>query len=132
MNNVGKNWDETEEDKLIEEINKLININKICEKHQRHSGGIKARIRKILDDPVKSQKINDKTQIILRYFGENEQKLTKEEYIKLLKNIKSNIFDFNSINDICILNNTDEYQVKKILEKIIEKEEDEKIKKKNI
>jgi hypothetical protein len=85
MNNVGKNWDDDEEETLIKEINKQTSINSICEKHQRHSGGIKARIRKILDDPVKSQKINDKTQIILRYFGENEQKLTKEEYIKLLK-----------------------------------------------
>ena len=130
MNNVGKNWDDEEEEKLIKEINKQINMNSICEKHQRHSGGIKARIRKILDDPVKSNKINDKTQIILTYFGENEQKLTKEEYIKLLKSIKSKIFDYNSINEIILENNTDEYQIKKILEKIIEKEEDLKIKKK--
>ena len=77
MNNVGKNWDEDEEEKLIKEINKQTSITSICEKHQRHSGGIKARIRKILDDPVKSQKINDKTQIIISYFGENEKKLTK-------------------------------------------------------
>jgi hypothetical protein len=130
MNNVGKNWDDDEEEKLIKEINKQININIICEKHQRHSGGIKARIRKILDDPLKSNKINDKTQIILTYFGENEQKLTKEEYIKLLKSIKSKIFDYNSINEIVLENNIDEYQIKKILEKIIEKEEDLKIKKK--
>jgi hypothetical protein len=131
MNNVGKNWDETEEDKLIEEINKLININKICEKHQRQVGGVKARIKKLLDDPVKSNKLTNIASIIITYFGEStDRKLNKEEYVGILKNIKANIYKYNCINEIVLENNIDEYQIKKILEKINEKEEDTKIKKK--
>lgn len=131
MNNVGKNWDETEEDKLIEQINKLININKICEKHQRQAGGVKARIKKLLDDPVKSNKLTNIASIIITYFGESaDRKLTKEEYVTILKNIKANIYKYNCINEIVLENNIDEYQIKKILEKINEKEEDTKIKKK--
>jgi hypothetical protein len=131
MNNVGKNWDETEEDKLIEEINKLVNINKICEKHQRQVGGVKARIKKLLDDPVKSNKLTNIASIIITYFGEStDRKLTKEEYVGILKNIKANIHKYNCIGEIILENNIDEYQIKKILEKINEKEEDTKIKKK--
>ncbi len=131
MNNVGKNWDETEEDKLIEQINKLININKICEKHQRQVGGVRARIKKLLDDPIKSNKLENIAQIIITYFGEStDRKLTKEEYVEILKNIKANIFKYNSMGEIVIENNIDEYQIKKILEKINEKEENPKIKKK--
>ena len=108
MNNVGKNWDETEEDKLIEEINKLININKICEKHQRHSGGVKARIKKLLDDPIKSNKLTNIASIIITYFGEStDRKLTKEEYVTILKNIKANIYKYNFINEIVLENNID-------------------------
>lgn len=132
MNNVGKNWDETEENKLIESINKLVHINKIAEKHQRQIGGVRARIKKIIDDPNKSSKIKNINEIIVQYFGETTNStLSKEEYINLLKNIKSNVFKYNTLGDILEENNIGEYQAKKILEKIIEKEDsDSKIKKK--
>lgn len=127
MNNVGKNWDDKEEDMLIKELNKQINLKEICDKHERKSGGIIARIKKILDDPDKSNKLNDKTQIIKKYFNENNQ-LSKEEYIKILKKIKSNILNYESIKQIMESNNIDNKLVTKILEKILLKESDFKIK----
>jgi len=129
MNNVGKNWDDKEEDMLIKELNKQINLKEICDKHERKSGGIIARIKKILDDPEKSNKLNDKTQIIIKYFNENENnQLSKEEYIKILKKIKSNILSYESIKQIMESNNIDNKLVIKILEKILLKESDFKIK----
>ena len=75
MNNVGKNWEKDEEEKLIGEINKLVSIDKIAEKHQRHIGGVRARIKKILEDPIKSNKITDKAQVVIKYLAENEEKI---------------------------------------------------------
>lgn len=129
MNNVGKNWDDKEEDMLIKELNKQTNLKEICDKHERKSGGIIARIKKILDDPDKSNKLNDKTQIIIKYFNENDNnQLSKEEYIKILKKIKSNIFTYESIKQIMESNNIDNKSAIKILEKILLKETDIKIK----
>ncbi len=132
MNNVGKNWEKDEEEKLIGEINKLVSIDKIAEKHQRYIGGVRARIKKILEDPIKSNKITDKAQVVIKYLAENEEKiqLSKEEYVQALKNIKTNIYKYNNISEIITENNINEYYAKKILEKISENNDDNKFVKK--
>ena len=60
MNNVKmKYWDENEENQLIDEINKLIDINNIISNHDRKITGITMRIEKIINDPDKSQKVKN-------------------------------------------------------------------------
>lgn len=128
MNNIGKNWDDNEEDKLIIELNKQNNLKDICDKHQRESGGIRARIKKILDDPNKSNRLTDKTQTILKYFSNDHNQMSKEEYITVLKTIKSNILNYNNIKQIIDSNNINDKLAKNILEKILSKEPDFKTK----
>ena len=77
MDNVGKNWDNIEEEQLVKEINKLVDMDKICSIHKRHIGGIRARIKKIIEDPNTNDKLIDKTKILLKYFSqENNSSLS--------------------------------------------------------
>ncbi len=130
MDNVGKNWDSSEEEKLINQINKLEEMDKICQIHKRQIGGIRARIKKIIDDPFKSNKIKDKADVIIKYFSTDNSSLSKEEYIKIKLNIKKNIFNYSTTQDISLEHNINNDLVIKILNSILKKEEDEKINKK--
>jgi hypothetical protein len=121
--NIGKNWNLEEENILINEVNNLMDINLISEKHERQVGGIKARIKKILDEPLKSDKLLNKTEIIKKYFVDN-----KEEYKNIVNNIYSNILNYWNLNDIKKENNIYDNQIIKILNNILVKESNLSIK----
>ncbi len=131
MDNVGKSWDNIEEEQLVKEINKLIDIDKICNNHKRQIGGIRARIKKIIEDPNLSDKLIDKTQIVVKYFSQEQNNtLSKEDFVKYKKLITSNLFNFSNINDI-----SEELDIKKeivliIFNSILKKEQDDNIIKK--
>ena len=59
-----KYWNEDEELQLIDEINKLTDINEILQNHNRKITGILMRIEKILNDPIKLVKIYNKNEIV--------------------------------------------------------------------
>ncbi len=85
MNNVCKLWDKEEDNNLLEEINKLYDIKKISEIHKRSEGGIRARIKKFIDNEEYSKKIEDKTEVLKKYFtGDNI-----DDYKNLVTNIKN-------------------------------------------
>ena len=121
-----KIWSKDEEILLIEEIQILKNITLIAEQHKRSVGGIKARIKKIIDSKQENSKLTNLNEIIKTYFS-NEQE--KEEYFKkLIFNIKKNIYTTNSIEEIANLNIITEVQAKKILINIQNNDNDNLIK----
>ena len=85
MNKDIKYWNDEEETQLINEINKLTDINEILQNHNRKITGISIRIEKILNDPIKSIKIFNKDEIIDKYLTNTKNKYFinyEELYIK--------------------------------------------------
>lgn len=90
-----KYWNDNEETKLIDEINKLTDIDEILINHNRKIAGILIRIEKILNDPVKSIKIFNKDKVIEKYLSN-----TKGKYFINYEELYANILNFNSIDEI--------------------------------
>ena len=89
-----KYWSEEEENKLIDEINELKNINDIIKNHDRKMTGITMRIEKIIENPEKSKKITNINNVVLKYLS---NKYWSEEEENILIN---EINELKNINDI--------------------------------
>ena len=90
-----KYWTDSEEGQLIDEINKLIDIDCILQNHNRKITGILMRIEKILNDPIKSIKIYNKNSVIEKYLAN-----TKNKYFMSHDELYSNLLAFNSLEEI--------------------------------
>ena len=120
MNNLKvKYWNIQEEEQLIDEINQLLDINKILENHNRKITGITMRIEKIINDPEKSSKIKNKNEIILKYLNES-----KNKFVIDYNELYSNILKYNSIDEISTnYNNISTNKIKNILNNYLNKDE---------
>lgn len=90
-----KYWSDGEELQLIDEINKLTDINVILQNHNRKITGILMRIEKILNDPIKLVKIFNKNEIVDKYLTN-----TKNKYFISYDELYINILKFNSLEEI--------------------------------
>lgn len=90
-----KYWNDEEESQLIDEINKLTDINEILKNHNRKITGILMRIEKILNDPIKLVKIFNKNEIVEKYLTN-----TKNKYFISYDELYSNILKYNSLEEI--------------------------------
>lgn len=97
MNNTNKikYWDKDEENRLVEEINNLVDIDKIIKNHDRKITGITMRIEKILKDPNFSDKIKNKNEIETKYL-----KNSKPKYYINYNELYDNILEFKSLEEI--------------------------------
>jgi hypothetical protein len=114
-----KVWDKEEETQLIEEINSLLDISKIADKHKRTVGGIKARLKKIIDSKD-TDKIKNISNVIKKYFTSDFDK--KDINSTISNSIHSKLLGYETIEEI-----TDEYKIKElevkgILFKLLNKE----------
>jgi hypothetical protein len=94
-NSIIKYWNDNEETQLIDEINKLMDIDEILNNHNRKITGILIRIEKILNDPIKSTKIFNKNDIVEKYLTN-----TKNKYFIHYEELYLNILNFNSLDEI--------------------------------
>jgi len=117
--NIMKIWNIEEEQQLIEEINKLLNINKICENHKRTIGGIKARLKKIIDGKNKD-KIKNISEVIKTYFTSDTEKYDINK--KLMTNIHDKLLGYDTIDEIKEEFKITELEIKSILFKLLKKE----------
>jgi hypothetical protein len=127
MNNSNKikYWDLEEENKLIDEINNLVDIDKILKNHDRKLTGIIMRIEKILNEPTFSDKIKNKNEIIIKYL-----KSKPKNYIDY-NELYSNILKFKSLEEISSnYNNIQISKIKQILTYLLNSKEDMDISKK--
>jgi len=114
-----KIWDSEEEDKLIDEINNLLDIKQIAENHKRTEGGIKARLKKIIDSN-KKDKLKEMTKIIKKYFTTEYDK--EDLNNKMINNIHDKILGYDKISEIIEEFKISELEVKKILYDLLDKE----------
>ncbi len=110
MDNVLKKWDKEEDDLLLNEINRLDDIIKICSVHKRKIGGIQARIKKLIEDEEYSKKIVDKTEVLKKYSTDE-----LDNYKNLVNEIKNKIQIHVSVKDIAKAHNISQSYVLKIL-----------------
>jgi hypothetical protein len=113
--NVGQKWSEEEEQKLLEELNKNMNIELIAKMHNRTIGGIKARCKEIayklhinnmsIEEIILKTKL-DEDQIIetIKKRQNNPKKCKSVTEIKTQFSIESEIDEMK--NDIKELKNT--------------------------
>lgn len=102
-----KYWNDEEESQLIDEINKLTDVNEILKNHNRKITGILMRIEKILNDPIKLVKIFNKNEIVEKYLTN-----TKNKYFISYDELYSNILKYNSLEEIS--NNYNKLSISKI------------------
>ncbi len=120
-----KKWTGEEENQLINEVNKLEEMDKICESHQRQPGGIIYRLKKILDNEDLSKKIdqNVRAQILNKYFSNKYfSNTSKEKFIEHSQNIHSSLPIYKSIDEIIKDTSLSEFYVIKILNYLVQKE----------
>lgn len=110
MENVCKKWDKEEDDQLLNEINRLDDITKICNVHKRKIGGIQARIKKLIEDKEYSKKLNDKTEVLKKYSTDEF-----DNYKNLVNEIKTKIQTYVCVKDIAKAHNISQSYVLKIL-----------------
>lgn len=128
MNNIIKTkyWNYDEENKLINEINNLVDINIILQNHDRRITGIIMRIEKILNDPKFADKIKNKNDIIIKYL-----KNSKPKYYIDYNELYENILNFKSLDEISKnYNKTPIDKISKILTIILANNNDMEITKK--
>jgi hypothetical protein len=114
-----KVWDKDEETQLIEEINSLLDISKIADKHKRTVGGIKARLKKIIDNKT-SDKIKNISNVIKKYFTSEFDK--KDINSTISNSIHSKLLGYETIEEIVDEYKIEELEVKSILYKLLNKE----------
>ena len=114
-----KVWDKDEENQLIEEINNLLDISKIADSHKRTVGGIKARLKKIIDNKT-SDKIKNISNVIKKYFTSEFDK--KDINSTISSSIHSKLLGYETIEEIVDEYKIDELEVKSILFKLLNKE----------
>lgn len=90
-----KYWNFEEEILLVNEINELVDIEKIIKNHDRKITGIVMRIEKILNDSNFYDKIKNKNDIIIKYL-----KNSKPKYYIDYNELYENIFEFKSLEEI--------------------------------
>jgi len=114
-----KVWDKDEESQLIEEINSLLDISKIADSHKRTVGGIKARLKKIIDNKT-SDKIKNISNVIKKYFTSEFDK--KDINSTISNSIHSKLLGYETIEEIIDEYKIEELEVKSILFKLLNKE----------
>jgi hypothetical protein len=114
-----KVWDKEEENQLIEEINSLLDISKIADKHKRTVGGIKARLKKIIDSKD-TDKIKNISNVIKKYFTSDFDK--KDINSTISNSIHSKLLGYETIEEITCEFKIEELEVKGILFKLLNKE----------
>lgn len=114
-----KVWDKDEENQLIEEINNLLDISKIADKHKRTAGGIKARLKKIIDSKD-TDKIKNISNVIKKYFTSDFDK--KDINSTISNSIHSKLLGYETIEEIVDEYKIEELEVKSILFKLLNKE----------
>lgn len=90
-----KYWNDEEESQLINEINKLTDIDDILKNHNRKITGILMRIEKIINDPVKYKDVLNRNKIIEKYLTNS-----KNKYFIDNEELYTNILKFNSLDEI--------------------------------
>ena len=97
MNNSNKikYWEINEENKLVDEINNLVEIDQIIKNHDRKITGIMMRIEKILTDPKFSDKIKNKNEVVIKYL-----KNSKPKYYIDYNELYENILEFKTLDEI--------------------------------
>jgi hypothetical protein len=114
-----KVWDKDEENQLIEEINSLLDISKIADSHKRTVGGIKARLKKIIDTK-NSDKIKNISNVIKKYFTSEFDK--KDINSTISNSIHSKLLGYETIEEIVDEFKIEELELKGILFKLLNKE----------
>ena len=121
MNNLNKikYWNIEEENKLIEEINNLVDIDDIIKNHDRKITGITMRIEKILNNSNFNDKIQNKNEIIIKYL-----KNSKPKYYIDYNELYENILDFKSLDEITnVYNKISLNKIKIILTNLLKNKE---------
>jgi hypothetical protein len=121
MNNSNKikYWEINEENKLVDEINNLVDINQIIKNHDRKITGIMMRIEKILTDPKFSDKIKNKNEVIIKYL-----KNSKPKYYIDYNELYENILEFKTLDEISNkYNKISTSKIKTILTNILKSKE---------
>jgi hypothetical protein len=121
MNNLNKikYWNIEEENKLIEEINNLVDIDDIIKNHDRKITGITMRIEKILNNSNFNDKIKNKNEIIIKYL-----KNSKPKYYIDYNELYENILDFKSLDEITnVYNKISLNKIKIILTNLLKNKE---------
>ena len=114
-----KVWDKDEETQLIEEINSLLDISKIADKHKRTVGGIKARLKKIIDNKT-TDKIKNISNVIKKYFTSEFDK--KDINSTISNSIHSKLLGYETIEEIIDEFKIEELEIKSVLFKLLNKE----------
>jgi hypothetical protein len=117
MENYCKKWDLKEDEMLMDEINNLLELEFIANTHKRSTGGIVLRIQRIIDDPNLFNKLQNKNDIILKYFKKN--KLTNKTNLIDLNDLYNNLLNFNSIDNIINKYNSSKDNVIKVLNNML-------------
>ena len=114
-----KYWNVEEENKLINEINNLTDIDEILKNHDRKLTGIIMRIEKIMNNPEQSKKITNQTNVIMKYLNSKPKNMI--DYDKMY----SEILKYKSLEAMANDYKISIPKIKSILEKFLEKKDND-------